>query len=78
MIDVGHLAACVEKLYRNTGRAKEYSEADLAFARSLSWDKLMPQWLQLISSTAGAALSLDESVPRGSGDAPARAQDLAS
>jgi glycosyltransferase involved in cell wall biosynthesis len=78
VIDVEHLAACVEKLYRNPGLAKEYSEAGLAFARSLSWDKLMPQWLQLVGSTAGSALSLDESAPKGNGDAPARAHDLAS
>jgi len=54
VIDVDDLAACVEKLYRNPALAKQYSEAGLAFARSLCWDNLMPQWLQVIRAAAGA------------------------
>jgi hypothetical protein len=33
---------------------RQYSEAGLAFARALSWDALMPQWLEVIgSATSG-------------------------
>ena len=49
VIDVDDLAACIEKLYRNPELGRQYAEAGLAFARSLSWESLMPKWLQLIN-----------------------------
>src|SRR5439155_9111745 len=54
VIDVEHLAACIEKLYRNSGLGRQYAEAGLAFARSLSWESLVPKWLELISSATGS------------------------
>jgi glycosyltransferase involved in cell wall biosynthesis len=61
VIDVEDLAACIEKLYRNPELARQHAEAGLAFARSLSWDALMPQWLQLIGSAAGVELATQRS-----------------
>jgi len=58
VLDVDDLATCIEKLYRNPKLAKQYSDAGLAFARTLSWDSLVPRWLQLISSTTGVELNL--------------------
>jgi len=52
VIDVEDLATRIEKLYRDPELVRQYSAAGLAFARSLSWDELMPKWLQLIRSTA--------------------------
>jgi glycosyltransferase involved in cell wall biosynthesis len=57
VIDVEALASCIEKLYRNPNLVKRYAEAGLAFARTLTWDSLLPKWLQLISSTSGAELN---------------------
>jgi glycosyltransferase involved in cell wall biosynthesis len=62
VIDVEHLADCIEKLYCDPALVSQYSKAGLAFAKSLTWDSLMPQWLQLIGSTAGVELSLSEDV----------------
>ncbi|MBI2927042.1 MAG: glycosyltransferase family 4 protein [Verrucomicrobia bacterium] len=53
VIDVEDLAARIERLYRNPELVRQYSEAGLAFAQSLNWDRLLPQWLQLISAAAG-------------------------
>jgi hypothetical protein len=55
VIDVDDLTNCIEKLYRNPALVKQYAEAGLAFARTLTWDNLMPKWLQLIGSAIGAA-----------------------
>ena len=51
------LAGRIEKLYRDPGLVTRYSQAGLAFARSLSWDELMPRWLELIRATARADLA---------------------
>lgn len=56
VLDVEHLAACIEKLYRNPQLSRQHSNAGLEFAQSLNWDNLMPKWLQLISSVAGVEL----------------------
>ena len=61
VIDVEDLAASIEKLYRNPDLCRQYAEAGLAFARSLSRDALMPQWLQLISLAAGVELGTERS-----------------
>jgi glycosyltransferase involved in cell wall biosynthesis len=53
VIDVDDLAVCIEKLYRNPALAKQHSEAGLAFAQTLTWDSLMPKWLELIQSITG-------------------------
>lgn len=57
VIDVDDLAACIEKLYRNQQLAKEFSAAALEFARSFSWDKLIPQWFEVIRLAMGAKFS---------------------
>jgi glycosyltransferase involved in cell wall biosynthesis len=54
VIDVEDLAGRIEKLYRDPGLVRQYSAAGRAFAESLSWDELMPQWLQLTLATARA------------------------
>ncbi len=58
VIDVDDLADCIEKLYLNPKLARQHAEAGLAFARTLTWDSLVPKWLQLIGSVAGADLNL--------------------
>ncbi len=57
VVDVEDLAARIEKLYRDPGLVRRYSEAGRAFAASLSWEGLMPQWLEVIRSTSGAAVA---------------------
>jgi glycosyltransferase involved in cell wall biosynthesis len=57
VLDVEDLAARIEKLYRDPGLRQEYSAAGVAFAKGLSWDRLIPQWLNLIGSTAGVDLA---------------------
>lgn len=52
VIDVEDLAACIERLYHNPALAKKHADAGLAFARTLTWDSLMPKWLELIRSCA--------------------------
>jgi glycosyltransferase involved in cell wall biosynthesis len=63
VIDVEDLAACIEKLYRNPNLAKQHADAGLAFARTLTWDSLIPKWLELIRATAGVLCALSN--PRG-------------
>jgi glycosyltransferase involved in cell wall biosynthesis len=50
VIDVDDLAAQIERLQQDPELVRRYSEAGLAFARTLSWDALMPQWLGVIRS----------------------------
>jgi glycosyltransferase involved in cell wall biosynthesis len=57
VIDVDDLAARIEKLQGDPGLVKQYAEAGRAFAQSLSWDTLMPRWLEVISATAGVGVS---------------------
>jgi glycosyltransferase involved in cell wall biosynthesis len=54
--DVEDLAGCIERLYGNPKLVKQHAEAGLAFARTLTWDSLMPKWLELIQSMTGAEL----------------------
>jgi glycosyltransferase involved in cell wall biosynthesis len=57
VVDAEDLAAKIEKLQRDPGLVKQYAEAGLAFARSLSWDALNQQWLGVIRSAAGGEVS---------------------
>ena len=57
VIDVDDLAARIGKLQRDPALVKQYSEAGLAFARSLTWDTLMPRWLDVIGSVSGVEVS---------------------
>ncbi len=57
VIGVEDLAARIEKLERDPALMKQYSEAGLAFARSLSWDTLIPRWLDVIGSVSGVEIS---------------------
>jgi glycosyltransferase involved in cell wall biosynthesis len=50
VIDVDDLAAQIEKLQQDPELVRRYSEAGRAFARTLSWEALMPQWLGVIRS----------------------------
>jgi glycosyltransferase involved in cell wall biosynthesis len=63
VIDVEHLASCIEKLYHDPALVSQYSKAGLAFAKSLTWDSLMPQWLQPIGSTTAVELNTSKNVP---------------
>jgi glycosyltransferase involved in cell wall biosynthesis len=58
VIDVEDLANCIEKLHHNPALAKQHAAAGLAFARTLTWDSLMPKWLQLMRSTTGIDLNV--------------------
>ena len=48
VIDGEDLAGRIEKLYRDPGLVMHYATAGRAFAQTLSWDVLIPQWLHLI------------------------------
>jgi glycosyltransferase involved in cell wall biosynthesis len=74
VIDVEDLAACIEKLYRNPDRVRQYAEAGLAFARSLSWDALMPQWIELIGATTSLEMASISDAP--APDLPTRADEI--
>jgi len=51
VLDVEDLARCIERLYRSADLAGQHSKAGLAFARALTWDGLVAQWLKLINAT---------------------------
>ena len=53
IIDVEDLARCIEKLYRNSELREQYAVAGRQFAESLSWDLLIPQWLDVLSQVTG-------------------------
>jgi glycosyltransferase involved in cell wall biosynthesis len=55
IIDVEDLAACIEKIHLNPALARKHAEAGLNFARTLTWDRLVPKWLELIHSALGSA-----------------------
>ncbi len=57
VVDVEDLAGRIEKLSRDPELVRRYSEAGRAFAESLSWDALMPRWLEAIRSASGAAVA---------------------
>ncbi len=52
VVDVEDLAGRIEKLYHDPGLVRQYSEAGRAFAESLSWEALMPRWLELLRSVS--------------------------
>ncbi|MBI3870687.1 MAG: hypothetical protein HY299_19330 [Verrucomicrobia bacterium] len=46
------LARCIEKLYLSPELRQQYLQAGRAFAETLSWDCLMPQWLNVLSKVS--------------------------
>ena len=58
IIDVEDLARCIEKLYRNSELREQYALAGRQFAESLSWDFLIPQWLDVLSQATGKTFSM--------------------
>lgn len=71
VIDVEDLEARLERLYRDRDRLARYAAAGRAFAESLSWDKLLPQWLTVFGAVSGdeAPGLADTPEPRGQGAA---------
>jgi glycosyltransferase involved in cell wall biosynthesis len=59
IVDVDHLARCIERLYLDVDLRERYSRAGRAFAESLSWDNLVPEWLKVLSSVSGVDLASD-------------------
>ena len=53
VIDVEDLARCIKKLYLNPELVRSYGRAGRIFAETLSWDNLMPKWLEVISLASG-------------------------
>lgn len=53
IVDVEDLAARIEHCHRNPGLMEQYSRTGRAFAETLSWDRLIPCWVNLIESVAG-------------------------
>ncbi|MBI3871413.1 MAG: glycosyltransferase family 4 protein [Verrucomicrobia bacterium] len=56
IVDVEDLARCIEKLYLSPELRQQYGQAGRAFAETLSWDRLMPQWLDVLSKVSGVDL----------------------
>jgi glycosyltransferase involved in cell wall biosynthesis len=54
IVDVDDLGACIEKLYGDPKLTREYGAAAREFAEGLAWDKLIPQWLEVIRLATGA------------------------
>ncbi len=48
VVDVEDLAARIEKLYRDPELVRRYSGVGRAFAASLSWERLIPRWVEVI------------------------------
>ncbi|MBL9171516.1 MAG: glycosyltransferase family 4 protein [Verrucomicrobiales bacterium] len=59
VIDTDDLARCIEKLYLAPDLVQTYGRAGREFARKLTWDSLVPQWLEVI----GLALGVDMDEP---------------
>ncbi|MBL9169696.1 MAG: glycosyltransferase family 4 protein [Verrucomicrobiales bacterium] len=57
VIDPDDLACCIEKLYLDPGLVETYGTAGREFARTLTWDSLIPKWLEVISLTLGVDVS---------------------
>ena len=57
VLDVEDLAGRIERLCRDPELVRQYSVAGRVFAESLSWDDLIPQWIELIRSAAGAGVA---------------------
>ena len=64
IIDVDDLAAQIEGLVRDPARVREYSAAGLEFARSLSWEVLLPEWIKVVELASGVDFKLAEPRPR--------------
>ena len=62
VLDVADLAARIENLAGNPDLRRRHAEAGLEFARSLTWENLMPRWFDLIRSVAGVELQVCGSV----------------
>ena len=62
IVDVEDLARCIEKLYLSPALREEYGRAGRAFAESLSWDSLIPQWLEVLSAASGVDLLASEPI----------------
>jgi hypothetical protein len=56
---VDDLAVWIKNLERKPALVRQYSEAGLAFARSLDWEALLPQWLEVIRSATGVDLEAE-------------------
>ncbi len=57
IVDVDDLGRCIEKLYLSPALREEHGRAGRMFAETLSWDRLMPQWLEVLSSASGVDLA---------------------
>ena len=57
IVDVVDLARCIEKLYLSPALREDYGLAGRKFAETLSWDRLMPQWFEVLSSASGVDLT---------------------
>ena len=57
LVDVGDLAACIEKLHQDRALLGRFAEAGRAFAETLAWDRLMPQWIEVIQCATGEDMS---------------------
>ncbi|HAM71146.1 MAG TPA: hypothetical protein DCM86_05840 [Verrucomicrobiales bacterium] len=53
IVDVDDLAACIERLYLDPERLRSHGRAGRAFAETLAWDNLLPQWLRVIGMVSG-------------------------
>lgn len=53
VIDTEDLARCLEKLYLDKDLIKTYGRAGRSFAQTLSWDLILPKWLEVIELTTG-------------------------
>ncbi|MBL9171123.1 MAG: glycosyltransferase family 4 protein [Verrucomicrobiales bacterium] len=58
IVDVDDLARCIERLYLNPTLLETYGKAGREYACNLAWEKLIPQWLEVISLATGFNLSL--------------------
>ncbi len=75
IVDEDDLARCIEKLYLSPALCSQYGRAGRAFAETLSWDRLMPQWIEVFSSASGQDLASGADVDLGSGESPASESD---
>ena len=53
IINVEDLAEQLAQLQQDPEKRQRYAVAGQAFARTLNWDELMPQWLQVIGLVCG-------------------------
>jgi glycosyltransferase involved in cell wall biosynthesis len=53
VVDVDDLASCIIRLYQDKDRMAGYREAGLRFAATLNWAKLIPSWVQILTTFRG-------------------------